>query len=253
MHCGSTIRSVGAKGRRPLRIAATPVPHAEILDHVRTELADQGIDLQIEVFESFDEPNDLVAAGRLHGNFFQYLPFLAEFNLRTGAGLVPVVPVHVEPFGLYPTGAGIGTVSEIPDYAEVALPSDPVNVARALRMLCDLDLIGCAPGAEPGGVAGVVSNPRQLVLKEVSSWLLGDARQDFDVVFLFGNQAMGLGIDTGGALHCDRGNSTYAEYLVTRPELRDHADIRALAAALNSESTRTFMLDAYVGQVVPAF
>jgi D-methionine transport system substrate-binding protein len=253
MHCGSTIRSVGAKGRRPLRIAATPVPHAEILDHVRVELVDQGIDLQIEVFESFDEPNDLVAAGRLHGNFFQYLPFLAEFNRRTGAVLVPVVPVHVEPFGLYPAGAGISTVSEIPDYAEVALPSDPVNVARALRMLCDLDLIGCTPGAEHGGVAGVVSNPRQLVFKEVSSWLLGDARQDFDVVFLFGNQAMGLGIDTEGALHCDRGNPTYAEYLVTRPELRDHADIRALAAALNSESTRTFMLDAYVGQVVPAF
>lgn len=254
MHCSSTIRAVGAKGKRPLRIAATPVPHAEILDHVRPELAVQGIDLRIEVFESFDEPNDLVAAGSLHANFFQYLPFLAEFNLRTGAGLVPVAAVHVEPFGLYTTAtSGMRSVGEIPDYAEVALPSDPVNVARALRMLSDLELIGCTPGAGPAGVADVVWNPRQLVLKEVSSWLLGDARQDFDVVFLFGNQAMGLGIDTGGALHCDRGNPIYAEYLVTRPELRRDADICALATALNSESTRNFMLEAYLGQVVPAF
>jgi D-methionine transport system substrate-binding protein len=248
----SSVRAVGSKGKRPLRVGATPVPHAEILDFVREPLAARDIDLQIEIFESFDEPNDLLAAGRLHANFFQYLPFLDDFNRRTGNGLVPVVPVHIEPFGLY--SATIPNLAAIPDYAEVALPSDPVNVDRSLVMLHDLGLIDCRP-SRPGlaGAGDVTSNPRRLVFKELTSWLLGDIRDDFDVVFLFGNQAMEWGVDTGSALYCDRGNPAYAEYLVARPDNCESLGVRALAAALNGEATREFITNTYAGQVLAAF
>lgn len=78
----SSLRSVAGLGKVPLRVGATPVPHAEILDHVRQSLSQQGTDLQIEIFETFDELNELLAAGRLDANFFQYLPFLHDFNRR---------------------------------------------------------------------------------------------------------------------------------------------------------------------------
>ena len=248
----SSVRAVGGKGKRPLRVGATPVPHAEILDFVREPLAGSDIDLQIEIFESFDEPNDLLVAGRLDANFFQYLPFLDDFNRRTGNGLVPVAPVHIEPFGLYSTW--IPELDAIPDYAEVALPSDPVNVDRSLVMLDELGLIECKPTHRGLATVGDVrSNPRRLVFKELTSWLLGDLREDFDVVFLFGNQAMEWGVDTGSALHCDRGNPAYAEYLVARPDNWENAAVRALAEALNCESTREFITSTYVGQVLAAF
>ena len=248
----SSVRAVAGKGKRPLRVGATPVPHAEILDFVREGLAARDIDLQIEIFESFDEPNELLVAGRLHANFFQYLPFLNDFNHRTGNRLVPVAPVHIEPFGLYSTT--IPCLTAIPDYAEVALPSDPVNTDRSLVMLDELGLIECRPLR--GGLAtvgDVRSNPRRLVFKELTSWLLGGIREDFDVVFLFGNQAMEWGVDTGTALHCDRGNPAYAEYLVARPDNCESAGIRALAEALNCESTREFITSTYAGQVLAAF
>jgi D-methionine transport system substrate-binding protein len=258
----SSVRAVGGRGKRPLRVGATPVPHAEILDFVREPLAGQGIDLQIEIFESFDEPNDLLAGGRLHANFFQYLPFLEDFNRRTGNGLVPLVPVHIEPFGLYSTW--IPEVDAIPEYAEVALPSDPVNIDRSLVMLEQLGLIECAPSRRGlTSVGDVRSNPRRLVLKELASWLLGELREDFDtggrsgagadVVFLFGNQAMEWGVDTGTALHCDRGNPVYAEYLVARPDNCRSPVVNALAQALNDESTREFITTTYAGQVLAAF
>jgi D-methionine transport system substrate-binding protein len=248
----SSVRAVGAKGKQPLRVGATPVPHAEILDFVRESLAARDIDLQIEIFESFDEPNDLLVAGRLQANFFQYLPFLDDFNRRTGSRLMPVVPVHIEPFGLYSTS--IPDVDAIPDYAEAALPSDPVNVDRSLTMLDQLGLIECAP-ARPrlATIGDVQSNPRRLVFKELSSWLLGGVREDFDVVFLFGNQAMEWGVDTTSALHCDHGNPEYAEYLVARPDNHESFGVRALAEALNCESTREFIASTYAGQVLAAF
>lgn len=254
MRRGRSIRSVGAQGLQALRVGATPVPHAEVLDFVRPALARQGIDLQIEVFESFDEPNDLVATGHLDANFFQYLPFLTEFNRRSGTDLVPVTAVHIEPFGLYARpGSDIRAVAGIPDYAEVALPADPVNVDRALTLLHQLGLLDAPPELSPRTLSAVRANPRGLILKEVSSWLLGGARHDFDLVFLFGNQAMGLGIDTGDALHCDRGNRTYTEYLVTDRQHCDDPRIRTLATALNGDDVRAFLLRVYRGQVTPAF
>lgn len=245
------MRAVRARGR-PLRVGATPVPHAEILDHVRDLLAQHEIDLQIEIFESFDEPNELLAAGRLHANFFQYLPFLDDFNRRTGNRLVPVVPVHIEPFGMY--SAEIADVAAIPDYAEVALPSDPVNVDRSLVMLDDLGLIECVRARHRlVNLTDVRVNPRSLIFKELTSWTLGGVRDDFDVVFLFGNQAMEWGVDSGSALHCDRANPAYSEYLVARPDNHDDVAVRALARALNCESTREFITTTYAGQVLAAF
>jgi D-methionine transport system substrate-binding protein len=252
MPASSTVRTIGGRGKAPLRVGATPVPHAEILDHVRPDLLRHGIDLRIEVFETFDEPNEALAQGHLDANFFQYLPFLDDFNRRHRTNLVPIVPVHIEPFGLY--ARQIDSLDAIPDYAEIALPSDPVNVTRSLAMLDDLGLIECpVPLDTLATISDVRSNPYGLVLKEVGSDLLAAARDDFDVVFLFGNQAMGLGMDTGTALYCDRGNPAYAEYLVTRPTLSDTHGIRALAQALQSESTRDFIDGAYRGQLVTAF
>lgn len=248
----SSVRSFATRGLRPLRVGATPVPHAEILENVRADLAAHGIDLQVTVFDSFDEPNDWLAAGRLHANYFQYLPFLSEFNERTGNALVPVVPVHIEPFGLYSTR--FGAVAAVADYAEVALPSDPVNADRSLRMLDQLGLIECVTGAGTlASVADVRANPRGLVFKELTSWTLPSAREDFDVVFLFGNQAMESNVDTSTALHCDRADPAYAEYLVAAPGTADDPDMGVLATALNSASTREFIASAYAGQVVPAF
>jgi D-methionine transport system substrate-binding protein len=237
---------------RPLRVGASPVPHAEILDHVRPAMAEHGVDLRIETFESFDEPNEFLVAGRLDANYFQYLPFLAEFNRRTNGDLVPVVPVHIEPFGLY--SAIWDEVAEIPRFAEIALPSDPVNIGRALGMLADEGLIELNPtGAEPAAISDIADNPREVVVKELTSWLLGDVLTDFDAAFLHGNVAMGRGVPTGTALVCDRGNPDYAEYLVARQDNVRDEDVRLLGAALNSASTRAFIDEAYAGQVVVAF
>lgn len=220
---------------------------------MRAPLARQGIDLRIEIFETFDAPNDLVVDGRLDANFFQYLPFLREFNRRTRADLVAVAPVHIEPFGLY--SSYLTDVDDLPGNGEIALPGDPVNLGRALSILENLGLIDCDP-RDPSDVltvADIRHNPRDLVFKELTSWLLADALDDFDGVFLFGNQAMGLGVDTGRALHRVHGDPTYAEYLVTRRELHRCPEIVALAQALNAPATREFLNTTYGGQLVAAF
>ena len=84
-----------------ITIAATPAPHAEILEVVKTILADKGITLDIQVFNDYVQPNTAVEDGAVDANYFQHLPYLEDFNAQNGTHIVSVSSVHVEPMGLY--------------------------------------------------------------------------------------------------------------------------------------------------------
>ncbi len=97
----ASVISVSANAAEKLLVAATPIPHAEILELIKPTLAKEGVDLQIKVFTDYVQPNVQVAEKRLDANYFQTLPYLENFNKGKGTNLVTVVGVHVEPFGGY--------------------------------------------------------------------------------------------------------------------------------------------------------
>ena len=82
-------------------IAATPAPHAEILEIVKNILAEKGITLKIQVVNDYVTPNTFVEDGSIDANYFQHLPYLEDFNAQQGTHLVSVAGIHVEPMGLY--------------------------------------------------------------------------------------------------------------------------------------------------------
>lgn len=91
-----------------LNVAATAVPHAELLEFVKPQLAEQGVTLNVKVFTDYVQPNIQVAEKRLDANFFQHQPYLDEFNKGKGTDLVSVAGVHIEPFGAYSSKHKIG-------------------------------------------------------------------------------------------------------------------------------------------------
>ena len=84
-----------------ISVAATPAPHAEILEVVKTILADKGITLDIQVFNDYVQPNTAVEDGAVDANYFQHLPYLEDFNAQNGTHIASVAAIHVEPMGLY--------------------------------------------------------------------------------------------------------------------------------------------------------
>ncbi|WP_049107341.1 MetQ/NlpA family ABC transporter substrate-binding protein, partial [Klebsiella oxytoca] len=71
--------SLSASANETLTVGATPVPHAEILEFVKPELAKQGVDLKIKVFNDFIQPNQQLAEKNLDANYYQYRPFLDNY------------------------------------------------------------------------------------------------------------------------------------------------------------------------------
>ena len=84
-----------------ITIAASPTPHAEILQFAKDILAEEGITLEIIEFTDYVQPNNVVESGEVYANYFQHVPYLDDFIAENGTHLVAVAPIHVEPMGIY--------------------------------------------------------------------------------------------------------------------------------------------------------
>lgn len=244
-----------------LVVGATAVPHAEILEFVKPIVAKEGVDLDIRVFSDYIQPNAQLVAGQLDANYYQYRPFLYDYNREHKTDLVAIVPVHVEPFVAYSTK--IKSLDELKDGAKVAIPNDPVNGGRALLLLQKLGLITVKgkpelekPDDPLPTLKDVTANPRHLDIVELESAFLPRALSEVDLAVLNGNYVLEAKLDIEQSLFIEKGQdgrNIWGEYLVTTPANVDKPAIKILAKALNSDETRQFILDRYKGQIFPAF
>jgi D-methionine transport system substrate-binding protein len=243
----------GAVAAQELSVAATPVPHAEILEFLKPQLAEQGVELDVKVFTDYVQPNIQVDQKRMDANFFQHQPYLDEFNDGRGTSLVTVTGVHVEPFGAY--SSKIQSLDDLKDGAVVAIPNDPTNGGRALLLLQKAGLITLEDKSKITATPrDIAENPRNLDFKELEAATLPRILNQVDVALINTNYALEAGLNpTEDALVIEGSDSPYVNILVARPDNKDSDAMKKLAAELNSEDVREFILTNYEGAVVPAF
>lgn len=236
-----------------LQVAATPVPHAEILEFLKPALAEQGITLDVKVFTDYVQPNIQVAEGRLDANFFQHQPYLDEFNKSKGTKLVSVAGVHVEPFGAY--SSKIKNLSELKEGAQVAIPNDATNGGRALLLLQTAGVLTLKPEAGITATArDIAENPKKLRIRELEAATLPRVLNQVDVALINTNYALEAGLNPmEDALVIEGADSPYVNILVTRGDNQHAEGIKKLVNALKTEEVKAFILEKYQGAVVPAF
>lgn len=249
----AAVAALSAHADETLTVAASAVPHAEILEFVKPTLAKEGVDLQIKVFNDYVQPNLQVAEKRMDANFFQHQPYLDEFNKGKGTDLVSVAKVHVEPFGAY--SDKIKSLAELPDGATVALPNDATNEGRALLLLAKAGLITLKdPASIIATPKDVLQNPKNLKFRELEAATLPRVLTQVDLTLINTNYALTAKLDpTKDALVIEGAESPYANILVARPDNKDSDAMKKLVAALQSPEVKTFIADKYKGAVVPAF
>ena len=249
----AAVAALSAHADETLTVAASAVPHAEILEFVKPTLAKEGVDLKIKVFTDYVQPNVQVAEKRMDANFFQHQPYLDEFNKGKGTDLVSVAKVHVEPFGAY--SDKIKNLNDLPDGANVALPNDATNEGRALLLLAKAGLITLKdPTSILATPKDVLQNPKNLKFRELEAATLPRVLTQVDLALINTNYALGAKLDpTKDALIIEGAETPYANILVARPDNKDSDAMKKLAAALTSPEVKTFLAEKYKGAVVPAF
>ena len=237
--------------KKALSVAATAVPHAEILKFVQPGLASNGMALEIKIFNDYVQPNLQVDQKFLDANYFQTLPYLESFNKEHDTKLVPVVGVHVEPFGGY--SRKVTKIADLPHGALIALPNDPTNTGRALILLHKNGLITLKDPRNIGATQkDIIANPKGFVFKELESPSLPRVLGEVDLALINTNYALDAKLNPQkDALIIEGPDSPYTNYLVARSDNKDDPRLKALAAALTSEKVAAFIRQTYHGAVIP--
>ena len=240
-----------------LNVAASPTPHAEILEQVKPILAEQGIDLQIHEYGDYVIPNTAVEEGDEDANYFQHQPYLDQFNAENGTHLVSVAPIHYEPFGIYPCKTA--SLDALPDGATVAVPNDATNEARALQLLAAQGLIEIDPNAGLKATPNdITTNPQHLQFKELEAAMIPQITTEVDIAAINGNYALQAGFSSAAdAIYTEDPNSeaaqTFANVIVVKEGNENNPAVQALVEALQSDAVRDYTHETYDGNVLPIF
>ena len=256
--CGSSTNdtsssSAGSSKAEVLKVAANPVPHAEILNHIKPLLAKEGVDLQIIEFTDYIQPNMALSSKEVDANFFANVPYQNNFNKDHGTNFVSFAQVHIEPLAIY--SQKIKDLKDLPNGAKVAIPSDPTNSARALLLLQSAGLVTLK---DPTGLTNtpfdVTSNPKNIQITELEAAQIPRSIQDLDAAVINANYALPAGLNpTKDGLFVEKADSPYANLLSVNPGDENKPAIQKLAKALQSPEVKKFIEDHYKGAIIPAF
>jgi len=236
-----------------LIVAATAVPHAEILEVVKPMLKEQGVDLDVRVFNDYVQPNDQLVQKQVDVNYFQTEPYLDAYNRDRKSGLVTVAGVHIEPFGAY--SRKVKSLDELREGADVVIPNDPSNNSRALILLHNAGVIQLQdPKNALATQRDIIANPKNLKFRELDSAMLPRVLDQVDLALINTNYALDAGLNpTQDALAIESKDSPYVNFLVARPDNKDDPRVQKLAQALTSPQVKEFIAQKYKGAVLPAF
>ena len=251
----STGSSSSNNGTLTIRVGASPVPHAEILQYVKDNLAAKaGLNIQIVQFNDYVQPNMALQEGDIDANYFQHVPYMNDFNQQHGTNLVAVVKVHIEPLGIY--SKKVKSLSQVPNGAQVAIPNDATNSGRALNLLAAQGLITLKAGSGITATAQDISNnPKHLQFVQLDAAQLPRALDDTTLAVINGNYALSVGLKPNkDALALEKGvGNPYANVLAVKQGHQNDPAVQKLARLLTSPQVKQFIENKYQGAVIPAF
>lgn len=236
-----------------LKIGVSPVPHADIINFVAPTLEKEGVKVKVIEFNDYVQPNLALAEKELDANFFQHKPYLDTFSKEHKLNLAVLTAVHLEPMGVY--SKLIKNVADLPDGAKIAVPNDPTNGGRALKVLETAGILKVRPEAGIlASPADIVDNPKHVKIVEVEAAQLPRALDDVDAAVINSNYALAAKLNpTKDAIAIESKDSPYANVVVVRAGDENRPELQKLKNALLTPEVKKFLEEKYQGAVVPAF
>lgn len=236
-----------------IKVGVSPVPHGEILEAAKENLAKRGVNVEIVTYDDYIVPNQALASGDIDANYFQHEPYLNDFKTQNNLDLTSIGSVHVEPMAVF--SATLKDINEVPEGGKVLIPNDPTNGARALLLLEKQGLIKLDDPTNINATeANIVENPKNLTFVPLEAAIVGRTYQDGDLAVINSNYALEAGLNpVKDSLAIEDKDSPYANIIAVRTGEENEEKFQILLEELNSETVKKFIEEKYEGSVVPAF
>ena len=235
-----------------IKVGVSPVPHEQIVNAVKDQLAKKGINVEIVEFTDYVQPNLALNDKSLDANFFQHKPYLDEFCKSRGLKLASVGAVHLEPMSVFSNK--YKSLAELPDGASIAIPNDPTNGGRALLVLQSAGLIKLKEGAPITATPqDIAENPKNLEFSELEAPQLPRALEDADIAIINMNFALEAKLDPKSAIYSEGSDSPYANIVAVREGDENRPELQKIMKALTSKEVKDFIEKKYGGSVKTVF
>lgn len=241
-----------------LVVGATPVPHAQILEFVKKELAPKvGLNLEIKQYTDYVQPNLALSEGDLDANFYQHVSYLKKSEKDGGYDLTPGKGIHLEPYGIY--SASIKNLNDLKEGAKVGITNDPSNQSRALQFLESQGVIKLEQGKDEYSIhSGIAENTKNVKFVELDPASLPRTLDSLDIAVINGNYALEAGLKPSkDALALEETkNNPYANILARNAKLSGEK-LKAwekLEELLHSPEVKAYIEKTWDdGSIIPAF
>lgn len=254
--CSSKTEETKKETKEPvtIKVASHTTPMTDMLEMIKDDLKNEGYNLEIVKVSDNVQANVALQNKEVDANFFQHKPFMEQFNQKNGANLVAIQPIYNATVAFY--SKDIKNINDLKEGADVAIPSDPTNLARALRLLDHGKVIKLKdPNSYTVTTADIAENPKNLKFSEIGLLNLNEAYNEKDLVFNYPTYIAKLNLtpEKDGLLVEDQNDSTFAVSLVAREDNKDTDSVQALKKALASEKIKSFINEKLKGHATPAF
>lgn len=253
--------TASASGEKTIKVGATTSPHGVILEEAKALMAEKGYTLEVVEFSDYPNINPSTSDGSLDANYFQHFPYLESYNAdnKYSEGvdgyLVSAGAIHYEPLGIY--SQKHESVDEIADGAQIAIPNDATNEARALFLLEAQGWITLADDVDiaTATIHDITENPKNLDIVEIAADQVASKLPDIDYGILNGNYALTSKV-TEDLLVTEAADSeaakTYQNIIAVREDRKDDEAIKTLVEVLKSDEIKKFINDEFGAFAVPA-
>ena len=225
-----------------VKVASHTSPMTDMLEMIKEDLKKEGYNLEIVKVSDNVQANVALNNKEVDANFFQHRPFMEQFNQKNNAHLVAIQPIYNATVSFY--SKTLKDIKDLKDGADVAIPSDPTNLARALRLLDHAKVITLKdPNSFTVTEADIKDNPKHLKFTKVSLLNLNEAYNEKDLVFNYPTYISKLGLtpEKNGLAFEKEGDLTFAISLVAREDNKDDAKVQAVKKALASEKIKDYI------------
>ena len=254
--CGGGSDSGDSAEDKTIKVAASPTPHAEILDSIKDQLAEDGWTLEVIEFDDYVQPNVATTDGDVDANYFQHVPYLDQYNEENGTDLVAVANVHYEAMGVYKGTKD--SFDALEDGDKIGIPNDATNGARALQLL---EANGVLKLKEGAGITAteqdIAENPKNIVIVPLEAATIPASLPDLALGVINYNYAQGAGFTKDDAIALEAEDSDaanmYVNVIVVNAGNENSEKTQALVRAIQTDAVKDFILENYNGLIQPKF
>ncbi len=241
------------KDIQTIKIGATPIPHAEILEFIKNDLSEKGFKLEIVEFTDYVMPNLALDEGSIDANFFQHEPYMNDFAKNHKLNLYNAGGIHIEPMGVYSNK--IKSIDELKDGDKVSIPNDSTNGGRALLLLQKHNLIKLDEKKDLDATEiDIVENPLNLEFTAIDAAQLPTSIDDVTIAIINSNYALEAGFNpVKDSLIIEENDSPYVNIITVKTENKDSEKTKILIECLKTDKVKKFIEDKYNGAIIPSF